>query len=211
MQRWYKEHGVTGDIHVLPLGVEAPPADLPQPRWQPGTPLRLLYLGSIAHIKGIHTLVNALRLVQGAVELWIAGNLATDPAYAQQLQAQAPPQVTFLGPLTRSQVWQTLAQVDMLLAPSLSYETYCFAAREAFAAGVPVLAADIGALSEVVENNVNGLLLPPGDVAAWQAAIQRCVDQPQLLYEFRRHIPQPITVAQHVDQVEMLYRQTRDN
>lgn len=210
VQDWYLAHGVAGHkLHVLGSGVEAPPAHYaPAPR-PLGRPLRLLYLGSIAPLKGVHILLQALAQVNGAVELWIAGDPAVDPPYTAQLRQWATAQTAFLGRLARPQIWATLAQVDAVLVPSLSYETYCFVAREAFAAGVPVIAAAIGALSEVVVDNVNGLLVPPGDVAAWRAAIQRCVDQPELLPAWRRKITQPITVAQHVDQIEAIYQQVR--
>lgn len=212
VQEWYTAHGITANkMRVLGSGIEAPPANFSsQPRTD-ARPLRLLYLGGIAPLKGVHILLQALAQVMGKVELWIAGNITVDPSYTTHLQQLATPQTLFLGPLNRTQIWDTLARVDAVLVPSLSYETYCFVAREAFAAGVPVLAANIGALSEVVTNNINGLLLPPGDVVAWQAALQRCVDQPELLLKFRQNIPKQITVGQHVDEIQAIYDQIWGN
>lgn len=208
VQDWYRAHGLTtANLQVLGSGIESPPAHFTPYVRSPAAPLRLLYLGGIAPLKGIHILLQALRQVKGAVELWIGGNPNVDPSYTAQLQQLATAQTRFLGSLNRSQIWATLAQVDAVVVPSLSYETYCFVAREAFAAQVPVLAAAIGALSEVVQHNMNGLLLPPGDVEAWRVAIQRCVDIPDLLQDFQKNISAQPTVAQHVERVEVVYRQ----
>jgi hypothetical protein len=54
---------------------------------------------------------------------------------------------------------------------------------------------------------VDGLLLPPGDVAAWRAAIQRLVDEPDLLAHLRAHVQPPMMMEEYVEQLEALYAQ----
>lgn len=210
VKSWYVAHGVNPTrLHVLASGVEQPPATLAVRRRHTGEPVRLLYLGGIAPIKGIHIILEALRQVQGAVELWVAGDLAFDPVYTKQLRQTAAqwlaPQVKFLGRLDRVAVWETLAQVDALVAPSLWQETYCFVVREAFAAGVPVIASDIGALHEAVRHNVDGLLVSPGDVPAWRATLQSVVDHPARLEHLRSAIRRPLDWEAHTAQVLRLY------
>jgi glycosyltransferase involved in cell wall biosynthesis len=58
-----------------------------------------------------------------------------------------------------------LAQADLLLVTS-RYESFCLAALEAMACGVPVVAPHVGGLPEVVRDGSSGLLFPPGDHAA---------------------------------------------
>ena len=128
----------------------------------------------------------------------MAGSEAFDPAYAQQLRSRAGPRVRFMGGLSREQVWACLAEVDMLAVPSLWYEAFSLIAHEAFVAGVPVIASRLGALAEVVHEGVNGLLVPPQDVDAWTAALQRLVDEPLLLERLRAGVRQPLDVTQHV-------------
>jgi glycosyltransferase involved in cell wall biosynthesis len=113
--------------------------------------------------------------------------------------------VRFLGRLDRAAVWKLLGEVDVLLAPSLWYETYCYAVHEAFAAGVPVVASRLGVLADAVEDGVSGLLVSPGDVAGWQAALQRLVDDPAQLAIFRAGLTAPPTLDTHVAQLEALY------
>jgi glycosyltransferase involved in cell wall biosynthesis len=50
--------------------------------------------------------------------------------------------------------------------PSQWYETFGLTILESFAHGRPVVASRIGGVPEVVDDNVDGLLVPPGDVAA---------------------------------------------
>ena len=76
---------------------------------------------------------------------------------------------------------------------------------EAFAAGLPVLASRLGALTERVRDGVDGLLVPSGDVAAWREALQRLVDEPDLLVRLKANVRPPLTLDQHVDQIETVY------
>jgi hypothetical protein len=57
---------------------------------------------------------------------------------------------------------------------------------------------------------VDGLLLPPGDVAAWRAAMQRLLDEPDLLPRLRAGVQPPMTMEEHVDRLEALYAQVVD-
>ena len=68
--------------------------------------------------------------------------------------------VSFWG--LRQNVAPLIAQSDLLLMPSL-YESFCLAALEAMACGVPVLASNVGGLPEVVVHGETGILFPLGD------------------------------------------------
>ncbi|MET4569719.1 glycosyltransferase family 4 protein [Rhodanobacter soli] len=70
--------------------------------------------------------------------------------------------------------------LSMLAFPSIATETFGRVSVEAQAAGVPVLGSDIGGIPETLEAGVTGLLLPPGDTAAWRDAILKLCD-PALL------------------------------
>ena len=76
--------------------------------------------------------------------------------------------------------------------------------------GIPVAASAHGALCEKVRDGVDGLLLPPGDVAAWRAAMQRLLDDPDLLPRLRAGVRPPMTMEEHVDRLEALYAQIVD-
>lgn len=205
VRRWYILHGFPAERTVLlPHGLEYP-AESPLRRRVSHTGLRIFYAGGLSWQKGIHVLVEALVGIRGYVELWIAGDQSADPVYVTRLQALAGSNVRFLGQLNREGVWNALAQVDVVAVPSLWYETYSFLVSEAFAAGLPVLASRLGALAERVRDGVDGLLLPPGDVAAWRAAIQRLIDDPDLVTRLRANVRPPMTMEEHVERLEAIY------
>lgn len=196
-------------LMVIPHGIEYA-APRSSRRREPGGPVRFAYVGGLSWQKGVHIAVEAFGGVRGAGELWIAGDESFDPAYASRLRVQASSGVRFLGRLTREEVWETLAQVDAVVAPSLWYETFSLTVHEAFAAGVPVIASRLGALAEAVRDGVDGLLVPPGDVDAWRAALQRLVDKPDLLARLQANVRPPVTLEEHLDRLESLYAQLVD-
>jgi glycosyltransferase involved in cell wall biosynthesis len=172
---------------------------------KPSATVRFAYVGGISWQKGIHVLLEAFNGVSGPAELWIAGDESLAPDYASQLRAQASSNVRFIGKLTRREVWETLAQVDVVVVPSIWYETFSFLVSEAFAAGLPVVASSLGPLADRVRDGIDGFLVPPGDVAAWQATLQRLTDELQLLSRLRSNVHPPMTLEEHVSQIESLY------
>jgi glycosyltransferase involved in cell wall biosynthesis len=207
VKEWYSSHGMSADrIEVLPHGLEWPPG-LSQ-RQGSADPVRLAYIGGLSWQKGVHVLVDALDGLQGTVELCIAGDELFAPSYVARLRAQAPPNLRFLGRLSRERVWEVLSQVDAVVVPSLWNETFSLIVHEAFAAGVPVIASRLGALTEAVRESEDGLLVPPGDVDAWRAALQRLVDERDLLAQLRASVRPPMTLEEHVRRLERFYRKS---
>lgn len=206
VRRWYLEHGVPAEtISVIPHGIK-PPAPKPGRRRGTDGRVRFVYIGGLSWQKGVHIAIEAFNQLDGPVELWLGGDESAEPAYVQQLKQQAHhPGIRFLGRLNRAAVWQTLADADAVLIPSLWYETSSLIAQEALAMGIPILASRLGALEERVYDGVDGLLVPPGDVAAWRAAMQRMVDKPDLDRRRQSNICPVTTLAEHVTQLEFLY------
>jgi len=211
----YVQQGVSeSNIHVLPWGVDRPaPLDDSQPNpchIQHKQTLRFIYVGGITWQKGIHILIEAFQQIDGDCELWVVGNLDFDPAYSAELQANATDNVHFLGQLARPEVWQCFKEADITVVPAIWYETFSLLAHEAYIAGCPVLASRRGALAEVVQHEVSGLLIEPGNVTEWQVAIQRCIDDPALVEQWRQQLPIPLTVDEHVEQVDAMYHTIAD-
>ncbi len=207
VRRWYVAHGAPPDrLLVIPPGLEYPSL-IGRQSEKPSNLVRFAYIGGISWQKGLHVLVEAFNGVDGPAELWIAGEESFDPVYSSRLHAQASSKVRFLGKLTRQQVWDTLAQVHVVVVPSIWYETFSFLISEAFAAGLPVVASRLGPLADRVRDGIDGLLVPPGDGTAWRAALQKLVDEPDLLNRLRANVQPPMTLEEHVSQVESLCAQ----
>ncbi|MBN2391087.1 MAG: glycosyltransferase [Anaerolineae bacterium] len=210
VEQWYATHAFPRSaLRVLPLGLEHP-VTLPSRRRESDNSVRFLYMGGLSFQKGIHTLIEAFAGVRGAAELWIAGDETFDPVYMAQLRSLATPQVRFLGRLARPEVWQALVDADVVVVPSLWYETFSFLVSEGFIAGKPVLASRLGPLADRVRDRVDGLLLPPGDVVAWREAMQRLVDVPDGLAQMRQNVCPPLSLEEHEAVLAALYARAID-
>jgi glycosyltransferase involved in cell wall biosynthesis len=129
-----------------------------------------LYIGRLAPEKGIRQLVEAWRSVPAPLVL------VGDGPEAEQLRSSLPPNVELRPPVPPEEVPRLLASARALVFPTLAYEGAPRAILEAFAAGVPVLARAVGALPELVEDGVSGLLLPSLGPAEVATAAERLLD-----------------------------------
>jgi glycosyltransferase involved in cell wall biosynthesis len=132
-----------------------------------------LYLGRLTRERRIDALLDAWREVPAP--LVIAGNGPADD------RARWPENVAYLGTLEADEVAPVLAGARALVFPTAAAEGAPRAVVEAFAAGVPVLASDSGAVSELVEDGVSGVLVPTLDAKALRAAVERLLDDEEAL------------------------------
>jgi len=123
-------------------------------------PFRVGYLGRLEPAKGVERLLEAAEgLACDNWELHIAGRGIN--GFERQLRERfVDPRVRFHGFVDRDEF---LKQIDVLVVPSLSHETFGLVAIEAFAAGVPVVASRRGGLGEVVTDGVTGALFEPNN------------------------------------------------
>ncbi len=109
------------------------------------------------------------------------------PAYEQELRALAAREgvterVTFAG--YQLDVRPYLARMSVLVHASQQAEAFGLTILEAMACGVPVVAARLGGVPELVDDGVDGLLHTPGDEGGLRAAITLLLDDPSLGGQF---------------------------
>jgi GT2 family glycosyltransferase/glycosyltransferase involved in cell wall biosynthesis len=188
------------DLRVLPYGV--PPVARAD-RSAPALPLRCGMIGAVMPHKGVHLAVEAFAAIDPAqATLDVHGNLDSDPAYSARLRAAAGPGVRLQGRFEEGRRAQVLGDLDVLLVPSVGLESFGLAAHEAIAAGVPVLAADRGALAEVP----GARFFPPEDAAALRCAVLELCREPALLERWRDALPAVKTAEQHAEEIEAVYQ-----
>lgn len=91
--------------------------------------------------------------------------------------------VHFTGAVCPDIVPDWLAQMDVAVAPYPQSEDFYFSPLKVYeymAAGLPVIASNIGQIPDVIEDRVNGLLVPPGDIAALANALEHLWRSPLL-------------------------------
>ncbi len=200
-------------VVINPLGLDVPPglAERLAVRRaaRSANRIRLGYLGSLGPQKGVHVLVEALNGLPNAVSLDIYGDPTIFPDYMTGTRATSRhPGVRFNGVLARERLWDALGELDALVMPTLWYEASPATIREAFAAGLPVIASDLGAPGSMVRDGVDGLLFPPGDAAALREILRGLIERPERLTELRAQISPVRTEAEHVAQIEDIYHVT---
>jgi glycosyltransferase involved in cell wall biosynthesis len=148
----------------IPNFVEAPPAE----RSGPGA--YIAYLGRLSAEKGIAPLLEAAGL--SSVPLRIAGAGPLAP-----LLRAPPANVQYMGRLSRDAAGDFLLGARGAVVPSVCPETFGLSAAEAMAAGLPVIASLIGALSETIPAGA-GIFVPPGDARALAGAMTELWENP---------------------------------
>jgi glycosyltransferase involved in cell wall biosynthesis len=208
---WHLARGFARErMHFVGHGIDLPGKDIVRAKGghNSGSARSFAYIGGLAHPKGVHVLVDAFNELPPSARLLIAGDETAFPEYCAFLRSRAKhPGIEFSGRLDREEVWQNLYQADVLVVPSIWYETASLVIQEAFAVGTPVVAANLGALAERVQDETDGLLTPPGDVLALRQALQRLMDEPALLAHLRRGIKPVLGLEEHQRSVEFVYRQ----
>lgn len=155
-------------LHVLPHYV---PEEAIAAHSRAGEGGFVLYAGRLSEEKGVDVAVDAA--VRAGVPLVVAG----DGPLEEQLREQASGarSVTLLGRVERARLDGLLADAAAVVVPSRWDETFGYAALEAMAAGVPVVASRTGALPEVVGE---ARCVPRGDAGALAGALRTLWEDP---------------------------------
>lgn len=120
-----------------------------------------VYAGRLSEDKGVLDAVEAWRQVGSGITLRVIGD---GPLRSQiGLYGETIPGVQVLGAMTHEHVLDQLRGARFMVFPSHLYEGSPMAIIEALAVGTPVIAADIGAASEMIEDGVTGRLYPVGN------------------------------------------------
>lgn len=166
----------TGRVLTIHNGVE------PLPELDPHRPLRkppvIGAVGRLSREKGYADLPPLLaRLPE--VRAIVAGE---GPERENLLEAAAAAGVSDRFELVgwQADVGEWLPRFDVLVAPSRAEGSPPLAALQAMMAGVPIVAADVGSVSEAIGDHETGLLVPPRDEAALADAVTELLDDAAL-------------------------------
>jgi glycosyltransferase involved in cell wall biosynthesis len=172
--------------------------------------LRLGYFGRLDPTKGVDIVVEALRRVPSAPVRFEVHGVRQPGAegYATALERAAAkdPRITFRPALTPDAVGEEMRRCDLVVAPSRLLETGPLVVLEAFAAGTPVLGARLGGIAELVGDQIDGLLIPPGDPEAWASAIAALAAAPERVAALRGAIRPTRTMDDVARDMAKLYR-----
>lgn len=182
---------------------------LVRPERPPGHPLRLASIGVTVVHKGFQVVVDAIRQARIPHIAYTIFGVGLPPL-SRDLHEMADKvpglQFKLAGGYEPRLLPALLAEVDIVIVPSIVAETYSIVIREAFANGIPVIASDIGALPDAIRPEENGWLVAPGDAAGLAALlVELDADQARLRRAAEGIRPDDwVTLEKRTDQVEAL-------
>jgi glycosyltransferase involved in cell wall biosynthesis/protein-tyrosine-phosphatase len=163
----YRPTSVTQIHNGIDLSAIAPRRRADQVRRELGIPPQAFVIGTagrLSPVKGHAALLRAARLIQerqpDAIFLIVGGGPLAEELRRQAARLGIDGACVFPG--AREDVHDLIAAMDLFVLPSLS-EGIPMAVLEAMALGTPVVASAVGGVPEVIQDRVNGLLVPPGD------------------------------------------------
>ena len=199
-------------IDVLPHGIDLPEmiiekAHSERRQHRQDGRLHVGYIGSIAWQKGVHVLISAINsLSEDDVSLTVYGDLTAFPDYTSHLEGLITrPGIDLRGSLTRETLWQAIADFDVVVLPTLWFETSVLVIDEVNAMGVPVIGSDIGVMREKIADGVNGRLFAPGDVTALQDILSNLIASPEMCFNWRSKIEAVNSIDDHIRALEEIY------
>jgi glycosyltransferase involved in cell wall biosynthesis len=193
----YRRLGFPGDrIETSDYGfVQLPMAPR---RESPAGRLRIGFAGTLVWHKGVDLLIEAARrLPMDRIDVHIFGDETVFPDYARDLRQQADGlPVSFRGRYSHDDIPAVLAQIDVLVVPSRWLENSPLVIHEAFMARVPVVAADIGGMTALLEGGRHGVLFEPDSPDALAASLRALLDAPDRVAALAAQSPRVKSIAE---------------
>jgi glycosyltransferase involved in cell wall biosynthesis len=168
--------------------------------------LRFGFIGSIDKVKGVHLLVEAFRrLGSVSAELQIHGRFIS-PAFEEELKrrAQGVP-IHFMGEFHTHDLARVLAEIDVLVLPSIVYEDCPMVVLEAQAVKIPAIVSDTGGAAELVRPNLDGLHFQRANIDSLAQKMRAFIDEPALLEKMRENIRPVKTIEENARELEGYY------
>jgi glycosyltransferase involved in cell wall biosynthesis len=178
-------------INVLVYGIPDPARDAEETVQRGNGPLKLLLLGTVESRKGQQVLLEALGHVSHDVlrnaQISVVGR-PHDPVIAEEVRSAATrlPYLEYREGVSPDEAHDLIRQTDVMMSASWD-ETGPIILMEALALGKPILSTRVGAVAELLEQADIGLFFKPGDAKAMAAAIERLIQEPNLVSELGRN------------------------
>jgi glycosyltransferase involved in cell wall biosynthesis len=204
-------------IHIVPYGVRLgdlpPQAELPR-AFDVANPLKVVFIGSLIPIKGLHILLEALcrlpREKLECIDLRIYGAASNDNSdyytllndYVSRLHGTAK----FSGTFRHDEIGAVMRSAHLCVVPSIWYENAPLVLCSAIAAGTPVLVSKMSGMTEIIEEAKTGKSFNTGDSSELATTLMNLVDDPAWIKNaMSQQVNSYRTPDDYCDVIESLY------
>jgi glycosyltransferase involved in cell wall biosynthesis len=195
------------NIRVIPYGMNYNNIQMNTKTYHNDQPIVIGYAGSFQYHKGVHVLINAFKKLQNdTLMLKIYGSFGLE-AELRDL-ARGDQRIQFCGVFSEDQISEFFNSTDLLVVPSLWHENNTMIMREALSHNVPVVVSNVGGMTEMVKNGVNGFTFKVGNSEDLKRVLEKIVETPKTLNTIKNNIQfdLPITMEQEAYLYEREYR-----
>ncbi len=195
------------EVRVSPVGVNLDEVKrkIPYTPWQEGTPCRIYTCGRLNIAKGQKYLIESVKLLRERgfdVRLQIAGEDSdAGNGYRKELEKfiqehSMSDYVELLGSVSEERNRQGYLEADIFVLPSLQ-EGISVAAMEAMAMETPVVVTLVGGMAELIDNGIDGMLIPPENPEIMADVIAKLLQDKELTLSLTQKSRQKIAAKFH--------------
>ncbi|MDD5594907.1 MAG: glycosyltransferase family 4 protein [Candidatus Omnitrophica bacterium] len=174
--------------------------------------LRFGFLGTLLPMKGVDLLISAFKeIMDKNIELSIYGKLFSYvgfESFPNQLKKVVgnDPRIFLRGGYDNKDVGKILSKIDVLVVPSLWFENSPLVIQEAFLAHLPVVAARIGGIPEMIKDGLSGLLFNAGDKNDLKEKLEYLIHHPEMIKKFKENIPGVKSIEEDARRTQEAYQ-----
>ncbi|MFA5144808.1 MAG: glycosyltransferase family 4 protein [Candidatus Omnitrophota bacterium] len=172
--------------------------------------VRFGFIGTLLPHKGVHIMIEAFNKIKDKrAELKIYGKsypyagFEYYPGYIKKIAQNR--NIKFLGGFHNDNIADIFLNIDTLIVPSIWLENSPLVIQEAFLAGIPVIASEVGGIPELVNHGVNGLLFKPGDCNDLYDKMKLIIDSPDYIEKLIKNIPAVTSIEGNARELEKVY------
>ena len=152
-------------------------------------PLQILFVGQLFRGKGLDTLLDAMALLNEPYQLVVCGQGKMESEYkAQALKLGISSRVHFMGQMSHNSLKMQYRQSSAVVIPARAPETFCLVGLEALLHGTPVIATNVGGMSEWFKPRYNGLEFQANDSQALAHIMDKLLGDQKLQIALRNNI-----------------------
>lgn len=178
-------------------------------KWNKQRTFHLGFLATLAEGKGIINLIRAFKQLKGDFDLSIGGKAVSEDFHNTILKEIGNDRrIKLLGYVNYEEY---LKKIDLMIIPSIVYESFGLVAVEACANQIPVVAANRGGLSEIIQDSINGVYCNPENINSIASAIQKVYDNSALYEQLKSKthssIKDYVDVNRMLNKIEQIFLQ----